>query len=85
MAVTREAEVAAAHACGSVVHVLVADALTVAESKALRKEMKAAEAEAAEVEEAESVVESHVNDIFAGLFATMFPQHNADGEADTDM
>lgn len=75
MAVIREAEVAAAHACGSEVHVLVADALTVEESKALRKEMKAAEAEAAEVDEAERIVESHVNDVFAGLLGSIGNLH----------
>lgn len=77
MAVTREAEVAAAHACGREVHVLVADALTVEESKALRKEMKAAEAEAAEIEEMEGVIGSHVNDIFGGLLHNIGNLHRA--------
>lgn len=81
MAVIREAEVAAAHACGSEVHVLVADALTVAEAKALRKEIKAAIAEAEETEAAEAVVESHVNDIFGDILGNIANLHrHQDGE-----
>lgn len=81
MAVIREAEVAAAHACGSEVHVLVADALTVAEAKALRKEIKAAIAEAEKTEAAEAVVESHVNDIFGDILGNIATLHrHQDGE-----
>ena len=81
MAVIREAEVAAAHACGSEVHVLVADALTVAEVKALRKEIKAAIAEAEKTEAAEAVVESHVNDIFGDILGNIATLHrHQDGE-----
>lgn len=44
---TREVHLASAHACGDEIHVQVSEALTVEQSKALRKEMRAAERRAA--------------------------------------
>ncbi|WP_053353855.1 hypothetical protein [Leucobacter musarum] len=62
--VTREHTVANAHACNGAVHVVVADALTIEESRKLRHAIEAAEQKAA-MQSAE--IESNVHPLFVGL------------------
>ncbi|MFD5599882.1 hypothetical protein ACFWHR_07470 [Leucobacter sp. NPDC058333] len=62
--ITREHTVANAHACNGIVHVVVADELTIEESRKLRHAMETAEQEAAEQR---TKLVSNVHPMFAGL------------------
>ena len=77
MAVTEKVDllIAEAHACGDMVHVNAEIPLTVEQSKALRKEMRAAEARAEVNAELIEAGNEHVNDVFKDILGGIIRIH----------